>query len=237
MARRPAPYSMAFLVSGRRAAASPVNLAEDDIERTQSRADIGKHRFLAKEIHRRKMCEAGRPDLAAIWLIGGIRDDITAERSFRRLDRAIDFAGRHMEAFGVKLEEIDQSFHRTLHFRAGGGHDLAILRRDRPLALRSGELFDALLHDFDRLAHLFHANDLPVVIVAVPANRNVEIHLLVAFIGLRLAQIPGRAGAAHHHAGKAPAPALLQADHADIDIALLEDAVVDEESLQIVAYF
>ncbi len=94
-----------------------------------------------------------------------------------------------------------------------------------------------MLHDSDRLAHLFHANDLPVVIVAVAADRNIELHLLVAFIGLRLAQIPWRAGAAHHDAGKAPAPALLQADHADIDIALLEDAVLDEESLQIVADF
>jgi hypothetical protein len=131
----------------------------------------------------------------------------------------------------------DQSFHRALHFRARGTHDLAILRDDRPLTITRKELLDALLHDPDRLAHLFHANDLPVVIVAMAADRNVELHLLVAFIGLRLAQIPRRARAAHHHARKAPAPALLQAADADIDVALLKDAVFDEQGLQIVADF
>ena len=56
----------------------------------------------------------------------------------------------------------------------------------------------------DGLPHFLHADDLTIVIVAVQTDGNVEVHLLVAFIGLRLAQIPGRAGAAHHDAGKAP---------------------------------
>ena len=94
-----------------------------------------------------------------------------------------------------------------------------------------------MIHDFDRLTHLFHANDLPVVIVAMPPDRNVEIHLLVAFVRLRLAQIPWRSRAAHHHPGKAAAPAILEADDADIDIALFENAVVDEKRLQVVADF
>src|ERR1700726_1335326 len=118
----------------RDAPGSSVHLAEDDIERTQNRAHIGKHRFPAEKIHRGKMREARRPDLAAIRLFGAVRDEIDAEFSLRRLDRAIDFAGRHMEAFGVELEVMNQRLHRTLHFRAGGRHDLAILRRDWPLA-------------------------------------------------------------------------------------------------------
>src|ERR1700732_4286288 len=88
----------------RDAPGSSVHLSEDDIERTQNRTHIGKHRFAAEKIHRGKVCEGRRPDLAAIWLIGAVRDEINAELSFRRLDRAIDFAGRHMKAFRIKLE-------------------------------------------------------------------------------------------------------------------------------------
>ncbi len=69
------------------------------------------------------------------------------------------------------------------------------------------------------------------------ADRDVELHFLVAFVGLRLAQIPRRTGAAHHDTGKAPTPAIFKADDADIDVALFEDAVLDEEFLQIVEHF
>src|SRR5262249_50207744 len=55
------------------------------------------------------------------------------------------------------------------------------------------------------------------------------------FVGLRLAQIPGSARAAHHHAGKTPAPRVRELDHADVDVALLEDAVVGEQDLEVVA--
>ena len=92
-----------------------------------------------------------------------------------------------------------------------------------------------LLHDADRLPHLFHADAVAVVAVAVLADRNVEIQLRIALVGLRLAQIPGGARAAHHHAGEAPGPGVLQADHADVDVALLEDAVAGQQVFEIVA--
>src|SRR4029077_20382187 len=57
----------------------------------------------------------------------------------------------------------------------------------------------------------------------------------IAFVGLRLSQIPGGAGATHHHAGKAPGPRIRERNYADIDVALLEDAVVGEQGLNIVA--
>ena len=68
------------------------------------------------------------------------------------------------------------------------------------------------------------------------ADRDVEIELLVAFVGLRLAQVPRRPGAAHHDAGETPAPGVLQRDDGDIDVALLEDAVADDELVEIVAH-
>src|SRR5262249_9082128 len=122
----------------------------------------------------------------------------------------------------------DQSFHRALHLAPARRRDLVVGDHDRPLPVRRPQLLDALLHDAHGLAHLFHPDQIAVVAVAVLADWNIEIHLGIAFVRLRLAQIPGGAGAAHHDAGETPLPGLLERDHADVDIALLEDAVGGE---------
>ena len=66
---------------------------------------------------------------------------------------------------------------------------------------------------------------------------NVEGEVVVALVGLRLAQIPRRARAAHHDAREAARPGVVERHHADIDIALLEDAVLGEQGLDVVADF
>ena len=129
---------------------------------------------------------------------------------------------------------VDQRFHRALHVLARGLRDLVIGRLHRAAAGFGEQLVDALLHDRRRLPHLFHADDGAVVTVAVLADGNVEFHLLVALVGLRFAQVPSGAGAAHHHAREAIVPAILERDDADVDVALLEDTVADEEVLEIV---
>src|SRR4029077_8072275 len=100
----------------------------------------------------------------------------------------------------------------------------------------SGERsFSAQFLDVGRLGRFFHADAVAIIVVAVLADRNVELHLGIALVRLRLAQIPGRARAAHHHAGEAPGPGVLEADHADVDVALLEDAVAGEQVVEVVA--
>ena len=77
--------------------------------------------FAAHEIHRLQMREARRAELAAIGLVGAVGDEIDAELALRRLDRRIDFAGRHVVALGIELEVMDQRFHRALHLARFGG--------------------------------------------------------------------------------------------------------------------
>ena len=156
--------------------------------------------------------EAGRADLALVGLVGAVGDQIDAELALGRLDRGVDLARRHVEALGVELEMMDERLHRALHLGALGRHDLVVVDRDRPLPFRRAQLLQALLHDADGLAHLLHADQIAVVVVAVLADRNVEIELGIAFVGLRLAQIPGGARAAHHHAGEAPGPGVVERD-------------------------
>src|SRR5690606_39790242 len=64
--------------------------------------------------------------------------------------------------------------------------------------------------------------------------RDVEVHRVVLGVRLLLAQVPGDARAAQHHAGHAPGIGLLRGDHADADGTLLPDAVVGQQRLVLV---
>src|SRR5690606_33338760 len=148
-----------------------------------------------------------------------------AELALGRLDGRINLAGRHVIAFRVELEMVDERFHRTLHGSTLWRNDLAVLVRNGSDAVLAEQTLHALPHDLGRLAHLLHADQIAVIAVAVLADRNIEIHLRVALVGLALAQVPWRTGTAHHHAREPPGPCVLERDHADIGVALLEDAV------------
>src|SRR5690606_13410956 len=104
---------------------------------------------------------------------------------------------------GVELEVVDQRLHGALHFATLGRHDLAVGVGYRPDAILAEQPLHTLAHDFCRLAHLFHADQIAVVAIAVLPHGDVEVHLRIALVGLALAQIPRRTRAAHHHARKA----------------------------------
>src|SRR5258706_4395836 len=109
-----------------------------------------------------------------------------------------------MEALGVKLEMMDQRLHRALHLAPARREDLVVLDGDGSLAIGGTQLRDALLHDARGLAHFFHPDQVAVVAIAVLADRNVEIHLCVAFVMMSLSQFPGRDPAAYLHVPNTP---------------------------------
>ena len=135
-----------------------------------------------------------------------------------------------MKAFGVQFEMMDQRFHRALHFRTFGWHDLAIVAGDRAF----GHFLQALFHDARRLPDFLDTNHEAVVAIAARADGHVEVHLRINVIGLRLAQIPCNARPADHRAREAPFNRIVLRHDPDIDIALLEDAVVRNERNRIV---
>src|ERR1700681_50240 len=139
--------------TGWAAAPSPVDLSEHDVERAEDGGDVGQQMALADEIHRLQMRKARRADLALVGFVAAVGDQVDAELALRRLDRDVDFAGRHVDAFGVKLEVMDQRFHRALHLATARRRNLVVVDDDRPLPFRRAELLDALLHDPHRLPH------------------------------------------------------------------------------------
>src|ERR1700683_1703784 len=214
---------------------SPIDLAEHNVERAEDCADVGQHVLAAEKIHRLKMREAGCAKFDAVWLVRTVGHQINAELALGRFNCGVNLTSRHLIALGVELEMVDQRLHGPFHFSPSGRRDFAVVRHHGPFAARRVQLLAALSHDLYRLAHLFHADHIAIVAVAVLADGNIEIHLLVAFVGLRLAQVPWRPGAAHHDAREAPRPGVRQLDNADVDIALLEDAVARKQNLHIVA--
>mmetsp|Transcript_21947 Transcript_21947/g.86020 ORF Transcript_21947/g.86020 Transcript_21947/m.86020 type:complete len:373 (+) Transcript_21947:1737-2855(+) len=137
-----------------------------------------------------------------------------------------------METLGEELEMVDQLFHVGLHVHAGRRCHLVVVRDDR--AGVGLEPLHALLHDAVGLAHLLDAHDVAVVGVAIRADRDVEIHLVVHVVGLLLAQIPGDARAAQHGPGEAQVERALGRHDADANGALLPDAVVRQQRLVVV---
>src|SRR5690606_31776396 len=126
------------------------------------------------------MGKAGGANLAAVRLARAIGDEIDAELALRRLDTRVDLAGWHPMTFGVQLEVMDQSFHRTLHLGALRRNDLLVIGNVRARAFWRTQLLARLLHDLYGFTHFEHADQITIIAVAVLADGDVEVELLVA---------------------------------------------------------
>src|SRR6185437_3482470 len=107
--------------------------------------------------------------------------------------------------------------------------DLAVIDHHR--AGIPAQPVDALADDAIRLPHLLHAHEVTVVAVTVDADGDVEVHTVVNLLRLLLAQIPHDAGPAQHRPREPQLHRTLRRDDADVDRALLPDAVVGEQRL------
>src|SRR5690606_36747708 len=105
---------------------SAINLPERDIKRAKDRRDVSQHMAATQEIHGRQMCKTRRPDLATVWLVGAITNQIDAKLPLGRFYAGVNLASGNLVAFGIEFEVMDHRFHRPLHFGALGRHDLAI---------------------------------------------------------------------------------------------------------------
>ena len=175
---------------------------------------------------------ARRADLHAIRLVGAVGNKIDAEFPFRRFDHSVSLARGHVHAFGEEFEVVDQFFHILLHRDARRRRDLVAVAHHRAGII--AQPLDALLDDAVGLAHLFDTHEVTVIAIAVDADRNVELHAVVNFVRLLLAQVPLDARAAQHGAGKAQRFRTLRRHHADADGTLLPDAVIGQQSFVLV---
>src|SRR5271167_3301357 len=110
----------------------PVDLAEYDIQGSDDRTDVRQHVPSRHHIRCLQEGEPGRSDLAAIGAVRTIRYQINPELTLRTFRYGIGCARRHMIALSIKLEVMDERFHRPFHLSARGRRKLVVLNLDRP---------------------------------------------------------------------------------------------------------
>ena len=146
------------------------------------------------------MSEARDFEFDTVWARGAIGDKVDTEFTFWSFGGDVDLSFRDAEAFGGEFEVMDEFFHRLFHACARGKGDFVVVDHDRS----RGHAFDGLFHDFERLAHFFHTNEIAVVAVAVGADGDFEGGFGVGFIGFVFTKIPFHSRASKHYAGEVP---------------------------------
>jgi hypothetical protein len=179
---------------------SSIHLAQHDVEGPDNGDDVGDQMAANHFVEGLQIDEGRRADAHAIRLLGAIADDVVAENALGRFNRVIDFA-------------------------RGRFDDLADFAEDWPF----GNIFDGLEADEPGLAHLFHADHVTVVGVAVGACRDLELIAVVGGVGLGFAKVPFHPAGAEDRTRCAEGDAIGGAEHADIARAADPDAVAGEQ--------
>jgi hypothetical protein len=87
---------------------SPIDFAQDDINRANDRDEIGNHTPFRKNLERFEIHEAARSFVPSVWAVGAVAYDVEAKFAFGTFDSGVRFAYRRSEAFGVELEVVDE---------------------------------------------------------------------------------------------------------------------------------
>ena len=150
-------------------------------------------------------------------------------------DSGVSLTLGNVHTLGKEFEMVNQVFHACFHFSAFGRGEFVVCGNDRSGI--DAQPVNTLFDDAYGLAHFFHAAEVAVVAVAVDADGDVEIHLVVHFIRLFLTHVPFHARTAQHDAGKAFLHGALGGDDADADGTLFPNAVVGQEGFECVDVF
>ena len=141
------------------------------------------------------------------FLTGFIGDEVEAEFALRRFDAAVAVALRDFEI-------------AQLHFR----------RDERP----GRYVPQSLVQNLDALAHLQHADVIPVVHIADVADRHAEVEPAIQTILVHLAHVVLHAAGAGHRAGNAGVDGELLWQDADLLAPSEQDFVVRKQLLEFV---
>src|ERR1700722_9115325 len=179
--------------------ALPVDFSQYNVERSDDGHNIG-HQVPANHlVERFEINERRRANPHAIRLRCSIANNVVAKLALRRLNRVVNLSRRRL-----------QHFSDFTHDRAGRN------------------IFDGLQADQPRLAHFFHAHDVPIVGVAIFADRNFKFILVVRGVRHRLADVPLHAAGAQHRPRSAVIDGFLCGQDANSLGASHPDAIFSE---------
>src|SRR5205814_2363899 len=97
-----------------------------------------------------------------------------------------------------------------------------------------GQAIQCLIDNLPALLHLQHAHKIAVVNIAIRANRNVEIELLVARIWEDLTDIPGDSATAQNRAAGSIGDGIFFTEHRNVSGAFQPELVIGEQCVILV---
>lgn len=156
-----------------------------------------------------QMCKTRGTNFASVRSFASVTDQIDAHFPLRSLDGCVRVAGGHSVSLGEEKEVMDEGFHVLLHSCPRRWRDLVVFDFDRS----SGHLVQALVDNAKRLSELLHAAQIAVVAVAILADGNVKLDLVVCVVGLTLPDIPGHARTAQHDTREGVIEGIRGRDH------------------------
>ena len=171
--------------------------------------------------------EARASDAQSVGLGAAIGHDVAAQLPAGRFHRRVGLPRRHLEALGEELEVVDQGLHRLVDAGPGRRGDLLVLHP----VVAAGHALDDLADQPHRLADLVQADGVAVEGVAVGADHDVEVQLVVGQVGLVPAQVPGVAGGAQDGPGGPEGQGLVGGDDPDALQALPPDGLAGHQGV------
>lgn len=185
---------------------------------------------LANVVKATQVSETRGANVASIRALATITDNVDTHFALGGLNGGVRLARGHGVTLCVEKEVVNECLHVLLHGGARRGSDLVVLDADGA----AGHLVEALVDDAQRLAELFHAAEVAVVAVAVGADGDVKLNLVVGVVGLALADIPRDTGTAQHDAAEGQVQSLGGRQDTDTTQTLDPDAVVGKHLLSLV---
>jgi hypothetical protein len=205
-------------------------LTKHQIHGTNYGDGIGQQVTLADMIETTQVSESRSTDVASIRTLTTVTDNINTHLTLGSLNDRVSLARGNSVALCVQEEVVDESLHVLLHGGTGRRGDLVVLDTDRA----PRHLVQALVDDAQGLAELLHSAEVAVVAVAVLADGDVELNLVVGIIGLALSDIPGHAGTSQHDTGEGEIESLGGGDDTNAPQSLDPDTVVGKHFFRLI---
>ena len=155
------------------------------------------------------MNEGRGANLQAVGLPSSVADDVEPQLALGGLGPAVDLPLRGLKTLGEQLELLDHAGQVIEDLVLGGQRHARHVGHDRPV----GNLLQELLDHVPALPHLLDADPVPVVCVAVLADRHAPLALAVRGVGLELAQVIVHAGPAQRRPAQSEVDGILGRDH------------------------
>lgn len=205
-------------------------LTEHQIHSTNNRHSISQQVTLGDVIETTQVGKTGSADMASVWSLAAVRDNVDTHLTLRGLNRGVCLTRGNCVTLGVEQEVVDKGLHVLLHCSSGRRRDLVILNTDRAL----GHLVKALVNNTEGLSELLHSAKVSVVTVTVGSNRNIKLNLVVSVVWLVLADIEGNTGTSEHDTGERKVQSLRSRNDTNTSQSLNPDTVISQHLLGLV---